>query len=82
MEDGRALRELREALPEASGGFFVTYDHLLVNVPGYWTARLAFTDRRHEGPTIAEAADSCRAALVTTCGTSPSGARAGIGSTA
>jgi hypothetical protein len=64
-EDGRALRELREALPEGWSGPAIYPKPLNAG----WHAE-AFDDRmdsldgRHgEGHTIAEAADACRAAL-------------------
>lgn len=69
MEDGRALRELREACQDVEpyrAWFEVGYS--LPMVERHWTVRV----ERHTGdqremafraPTIAEAADACRMAL-------------------
>ncbi len=71
IEDGRALRELREALPDE-------WDDPLLTIQWYrweggprWTvspqdaaAEPSSVNRAGRGPTIAAAADACREALV------------------
>ena len=65
IEDGRALRELREALPE---GMAWDIEHWPTREAAFQVA-IRSADWRHittaAAPTIAEAADACRAALVT-----------------
>lgn len=59
-EDGRALRELREALPE---GWWMTVG---LTRTGWWVKAWSISDEGvddSDAPTIAAAADACREAL-------------------
>ena len=73
QEDGRALRELRETLPEAKVEvveYTLTKTERLVVAVGVEkrrpvrVGRSTFIRAWGEGSTIAEAADACREALV------------------
>lgn len=74
IEDGAALRRLREALPgsavtvgpgwtQRDTGQFVMTVSVEKSEPSLTSRRRHFTRAWGEGPTIAEAADACRAAL-------------------
>ena len=66
MEDGRALRELREALPEACFGevFIAPKGYQVKVMRSPWHDEWDDVVVKGGYSTIAEAADACRAALV------------------